>query len=102
MDIGSFALGLLPSVLTAMIAFYLQRRQRKRDAQIDARVEARKHEGLLQLELQMATAKLTYAVAMAVKRGIANGEVEEGIEAFEQARRKYAHFLSEQAQEYLM
>jgi hypothetical protein len=53
------------------------------------------------MELQMATAKMSYAVAMALKRGHANGEVEEAIEAYEEARKKYLDFLNEHAAEHL-
>ena len=38
---------------------------------------------------------------MALKRGKANGEVEEGIVAYEAARKKYLAFLNEQAAEHL-
>ncbi len=49
----------------------------------------------------MATAKLAYATAVALRRGRANGEVEEGVEAYETARKKYLDFLNRQATEYL-
>ena len=38
---------------------------------------------------------------MAVKRGYANGEVEEGVEAYEEAKSNYFKFLNEQATEHL-
>ena len=101
MDIGSFVLGLIPSVITSLMVFYWQRAQKRRDTETEKRAEARKREGLLSLELQMATAKLAYAVAMAVKRGTPNGEVEDGIEAYDEARSKYLAFLNEQAEEHL-
>lgn len=91
----------IPSVLCGVFMFYLQRQQRRKDEHIERRAEARRREGLLSLELQMATAKLSFATAVAVKRGKANGEVEEGIEAYETARHKYLAFLNEQAAEHL-
>ncbi len=101
MDIGSFLLGLAPSVITGIGVFYWQRGQKRRDAEVDARASARKKEGLLALELQMATAKLAYAVAVAIKRGTPNGEVEDGVRAYDEARQKYLSFLNKQAAEYL-
>lgn len=102
MDIGSFLLGLAPTIITGMGIFYWQRGQKRRDAVTDERASARKRESLLALELQMATAKLSYAVAVAVKRGTPNGEVEEGVKAYEDARKKYLSFLNEQATEHLL
>ena len=73
----------------------------KNDKKREEHEEARKKESLLLLELNMASAKLSYAVAMAIKRGTPNGEVEEGIKAYKEAKEKYYHFLNEQAKEYL-
>lgn len=100
-DIWSFLIGLIPAIITGSILFYAQRAQKKRDTETSARLKARKEEALLQLELQMATAKLAYATAMAIKRGSPNGEVEDGVKAFEAAQKKYHRFLNEQAENYL-
>ena len=101
MDILSFILGLLPAIIAGAIGFYIQRKQKMRDAAVDKRAEARKCESLLLLDLQMATAKLSYACAMALKRGSTNGEVEEGVAAYEEAKDRYTKFLNQQAVEHL-
>ena len=44
---------------------------------------------------------MSYAVAMAMKRGHANGEVEDAVDAYEKARAKYLAFLNEQATDHL-
>ena len=93
--------GLLPAIISAVVAFYVQRRQKKRDKDMERHAEARKREAHLSLEMQMATAKLAYAVAMAVKRGTPNGEVEEGIEAYNAAKKNYLEFINEQAAEHI-
>ena len=49
----------------------------------------------------MATAKLAYANAMAIKRGKPNGEIEDGITAYEAARKAYLAFLNKTATESL-
>ena len=91
----------IPSVLCGVFMFYFQRQQRRKDKRVEHRAEARREESLLHLELQMATAKLAFATAVAVKRGKANGEVDDGIEVYETARHKYLAFLNEQAAEHL-
>ncbi|MDO4269410.1 MAG: hypothetical protein Q4C72_00655 [Eubacteriales bacterium] len=91
----------LPSLLTALCMALFNRTQARRDKETAARAQARKQESLLALGLQMATAKLSYATAMALKRGVANGEVEEGIEAYEQAKASYVAFLNQQAADHL-
>lgn len=91
----------LPSLLCGVIMAYFNRRQTRREREADKRAEARKEESLLALDMQMANAKLAYATAMALKRGHANGEVEEGIKAYNDARHKYLEFINRQAAEHL-
>ena len=94
-------IGITETIFTAMLIFYLQRKQNKLDKLKEKHEQARKEESLLQMELIMASAKLSYACAVALKRGKANGEVEEGTKAYEEAKDKYYHFLNEQAKDYL-
>lgn len=88
-------------VLVGIFLAIFARVQAKRNQKVDKRAEARKEESLLALDMQMATAKLSYAVAMAYKRGYPNGEVEEGIEAYKLAKEKYFDFINRQATEQL-
>ena len=90
-----------PSVVVGIVMARFNSRQKKNDEHVENRAAARKKESHLALELQMATAKLSYAVAMALKRGRPNGEVEEGVEAYEEASRKYYDFFKDQAIDYL-
>ena len=101
-EIGAFLLGLLPSVIAGAGAFYLQRAQKRRDARLEERANNRKQESLLNLEMTMAAAKLSYAVAVAWKRGESNGEVTEAVEAYEAAKAAYYHFLNGQAADHLL
>lgn len=87
----------LPSLVCGVLMALFNRRQNRKDKEVAARAEARKKESLLALEMNMANAKLSYAVAMAIKRGSPNGEVEDGIEAYNEAKSKYFKFLDEQA-----
>lgn len=91
----------LPSLLVGLFLALFNRAQTRRDKAGDVRTQARREESLLALELQMATAQLSYATAMALKRGHANGEVEAGVAAYEQAKTRYVAFLNRQAAEHL-
>lgn len=91
----------VPSVLCGLFMAWVNRQQKRRSENEDRHLRAQKEESLLHLDLMMATAKLAYATAVAIRRGRANGEVEEGIAAYEAARKKYIAFLNEQATEYL-
>lgn len=96
MDVWSYLIGLLPAIVTGMVVFYLQRSQKKRDAKEEERARMRHLETRVQLDLQLATAKLSYAVAMAIKRGEPNGEVEEGIREYNKALNGFREFEREQ------
>lgn len=52
-------------------------------------------EGRLQLKMMDANSRLTVGVAMALKHGHANGEVEEGLKAIEEAEKEYVEFLED-------
>ena len=93
---------IIPSVAVALFMFYFERRMKKQDDISSAISAARKEECLLGLELQMAGNKMSYATAMALKRGYANGEVEEAIEAYEPAKKKYIDFMNKQAADHLI
>lgn len=102
MDFSEILWKLLPSIITGAVLFYWQRQQNKRDKAQEAKIAARKREELLHLNLLTANAKLSYAVAVAIKRGKANGEVEEGVTAYETAMDAYQAFLREQAAEHII
>ncbi len=101
MDLIKYIAVLLPEIIIGIALFCFKRVQNKRDAEAQKYREAKRKQDLLAMEMQMANNKLSYAVAMAIKRGTPNGEVEEGIEAYEAAKTKYLHFLNEQAAENL-
>ena len=75
--------------------YWFNQSMHEREKNVDRRAELRRKESLLALKMQMANGKLTYAVAMAYKRGKPNGEVEDGIEAYEEAKKEYYDFINE-------
>lgn len=78
---------------TTIICACIAAGQKKRDVKEEARAEQRAKEGRLQLKMLDANTKLTIGVAMALKHGHVNGEVEEGLKAIEEANNEYVHFL---------
>lgn len=98
---ATILISILQTIIVSMLIYYLQRRQVKLDEKLQIRSAARKKESLLALELNMANAHLTHAVAIAVKRGRANGEIEEAIQLYDKAKKEYFDFINEQANEHL-
>lgn len=92
----------MPSLVVGLLLAWFDRRQRIRDDEHEKSAAAHRRELLLSIELSMATAKMSYAVAMALKRGETNGEVEEGIAAYMKAKHAYTAFLNEQAGNHLI
>lgn len=86
---------ILPAILVGVIMYWFNQSMHEREKNADRRAELRRKESLLALKMQMANGKLAYAVAMAHKRGKPNGEVEEGIEAYEEVKKEYYDFINE-------
>ena len=67
---------ILPSLIVSVAMAVFNRKTNKRDKYADELSAAKIESDRLQLNLTIATAKLSYALAMAVKRGEPNGEIE--------------------------
>ena len=86
----------LPSLVVGVFMAIWNARQKKyTDAERQRELDRLRAEAL-EISLLVATAQLSYAVAMAIKRGTANGEVEEGIEQYQRAMGKFREFEREQ------
>ncbi|MCM1218112.1 MAG: hypothetical protein NC548_26800 [Lachnospiraceae bacterium] len=77
------------TIICAFIAHTTSQREKREDE----RAEQRAKEGRLQLKMSEANNKLTIGVAMALKTGHANGEIEAGLKAVEDAQNDYRLFL---------
>lgn len=86
----------LPGIIVGIVLAVWNHGQKKRDARNSARETERIESEKLRLSLLVATAQLSYAVAMAVKRGTPNGEIEEGIAQYNRAMGKFRSFEREQ------
>lgn len=103
MDILSIIVTAGFSLLVSIILIMIQRKQKKLDekqerrhAKEERRYEARKQRDEIAFDLQVATAELAYACAMALKRGKANGEVEAAEERYDKAMKAFREFEREQ------
>ena len=79
------------AIATNVMAVF-NRRQKKKDEAADEREARRVEAESVQVSLLVATAKLSYAIAMAWKRGMPNGEVEDGIEQYKEAMTAFKKF----------
>lgn len=88
------------TITCAIIAFTSNRQARvtkEEKERNEKRSKRRLIESRLSLELMNANCALTVGTALAVKRGHANGELDEGLKQVEAARKKYMDFLKEVA-----
>ena len=85
-----------PGIIVGIVLAYWNRKQNKQDRQRKSAEEAAVESDMLRIDLEVATAQLSYAVAMAVKRGHANGEMEVAIERYEKAMEKFRKFERKQ------
>lgn len=88
-----------PAILTGIVLSVWNSKQNKRDANREEKDEKRKELDMLRLNLLVATAQLAQALAMAVKRGYPNGEIEKGIEKYEEAMGDFRKFERERTAE---
>lgn len=94
--IGSIITALAPSIIVGLVLFYWERTQKNRDSEEDLKKYELAESELVRIELEVATAQLSYAVAMAYKRGHANGEMEGAIERYENAMDRFREFERKQ------
>jgi hypothetical protein len=102
----------VPSLVLGFCFGVLEYKLKKRDQQHEEERKAlieeqnkkdkqRSTETLLLMELTNANTDLTIGVAMALKNGHANGEIEEGLAAVQAAKQSYQRFHNEIVSEQL-
>lgn len=87
-----FIIAIMPSIFVGIVMAIYNRKQSKRDDDAKEREELRIEGENVRLNLLLSANKLSYAVAMAIKRGTPNGEVEEGIEQYKTAMEEFKRF----------
>lgn len=88
----NFIEAILPSLIVALVMAYWNRSQKKRDDQAKIKEKEQLENELMRIDLELASAQLAYAVAMAYKRGYPNGEMEVAIEQYEKAMDNFRSF----------
>lgn len=96
MEVTALVLGAALDISIGVMLFYTQRKQRKRDAEEEKRRHDNAEVALLQMELIDAGNSLSFATAMAVKRGRPNGEMEEAISTYKDVKRRYYMSINKQ------
>lgn len=81
------------TALSAVLVAWVSSKTTKQSAKLDAQAEQRRQESRLALKMQHANTELTVGLAMAMKHGKCNGEVEEGLQAVRDANKAYEAFL---------
>ena len=81
-------------VIGGIVSFF-ERKREKRDKQVEEGEQRRRLGERIQITLILAVAKLSYAVAMAYKRGQPNGEMEEAIEQYKESMNAFKRFERE-------
>lgn len=94
--IEAIVISVLPSLTVGILLAVFNLRQQKKLKRKEENEHVKQECDVLQLNLIVATAQLSYAVAMAYKRGAPNGEIEEGITAYDKAMTDFRKFERKQ------
>ena len=85
-----------PSIVVGIFMAFWNNRQKKRDEQERRQKQEIIESDMIRIDLEVASAQLSYAVAMAYKRGTTNGELEPAIEQYEKAMSGFRKFERKQ------
>lgn len=79
-----------------------ERKDAERDKESKERAEARKQESLITMRMIKAVGKLSYANSVAIKEGKVNGVMEEALMYYRDASNEMTEFLQEKATDYFV
>ena len=85
-----------PGIIVGVVMAVWNKQQKRRTDMDEQREKERIESERLRISLLVAAAQLSYAVAMAKKRGSVNGEMETGIAQYEKAMESFRSFEREQ------
>lgn len=84
----------IPSLVVGIILAQMNRKGDERYKQDQEAAKERAEAAQIQMDMIMASAALSFAVACAVKRGTPNGEIEDGIAEYAIAKKKYLDHIN--------
>lgn len=91
-----FIEAIIPGLIVGLVMAIWNRKQSKKFKAMDEQEEHTKTKDALLISLLVATAELSYATTMAIKRGSPNGEVEVAVKRYNKAMEKFRDFERKQ------
>lgn len=91
-----FIEAIIPGLIVGLVMAIWNRKQSKKFKAMDEQEENTKTKDGLLISLLVATAELSYATTMAIKRGSPNGEVEVAVKRYNKAMEKFRDFERKQ------
>ena len=85
----------VPGIIVGVVLAVMNGRRSAKTKKEEAKEEAAKRKDALEISLLVATAELSYALVMAMKRGSPNGEVESALDRYNKAMEKFRKFERE-------
>ena len=85
----------------AAVTAKADKERKAKDAVSERQAQERARESQLQLAMIAANSELTVGVAMALKNGHCNGEVEAGLQSVDKANKEYVKFLEQVALDHI-
>lgn len=80
---------IVPGLIVGIVMFYWDKKQNAKSTEAAEHEQYAKRKDVVVISLLVATAELSYAIAMAIKRGRPNGEVETATERYNKAMKKF-------------
>ena len=96
MNIAAIIISIISSIISGLVIYFLKRYFDKKEAKDNKKEELKKKESILILKSIDAIGKLTYANSIAVRDGKTNGELKEGLKAYNDVKKDMYEYLLEQ------
>ena len=87
---------IIPGLVVGVVLAVWNRKQNKKSAVSDKKAANAERKDSLEIALLVATAELSYATTMAIKRGNPNGEVEIAVKRYNKAMEQFREFERQQ------
>ena len=96
MNIAAIIISIASSIVSGLVIYFLKKYFDKKEAKDNKKEELKRKENILILKSIDAIGKLTYANSIAVRDGKTNGELKEGLKAYNDVKKDMYDYLLEQ------
>lgn len=96
MNIAAIIISIASSIVSGLVIYFLKKYFDKKEAKDNKKEELKRKENILILKSIDAIGKLTYANSIAVRDGKTNGELKEGLKAYNDVKKDMYEYLLEQ------